>query len=82
MSFMAIILTEDKRVVNEKSIPRSQVPTSESSSTMGDDVESKDLTIQSHKSLDESKITKQSGTSSSISNYVNAWKLSEANSAM
>ena len=79
MSFMAIILTEDKRVVDEKSIPRSQVPTS---STMGDDVESKDLAIQSHKSLDESKITKQSGTSSSISNYVNAWELSKAISAM
>ena len=78
---MAINLTEDKGVINVKSIPRAQVPTSESSLTMVSDVESKDLTIQSHKSLDESKITKQSGTSSFISNYINAWKLSEANSA-
>jgi hypothetical protein len=50
--------------------------------TMVSDVESKGLTIQSDKSLDESKITKQSGKSSYISNYVNAWKLSEANSAI
>jgi hypothetical protein len=34
----------------------------------------------SHISTDESKTTKQSGTSSSISNYVNAWKLSRVTS--
>jgi hypothetical protein len=81
MLYTAITLTEDKGVINVKSLPRAQVPTSESSLTMVSDVESKGLTIQSDKSLDESKITKQSGKSSYISNYVNAWKLSEANSA-
>lgn len=82
MFIMTIILTDDKGDVNEKSIPKPQLPTSESSSTIGDDFESKDLTIPSHKYLDESKITKQSGTSYFISNYINAWKLSKANSAM
>jgi len=82
MFIMTIILTDDKGGVNEKSIPRPQLPTSESSSTIRDDSESKDLIIPSHKYLDESKITKQSGTSSFISNYINAWKLSKANSAM
>ncbi len=79
---MTIILTDDKWGLNEKSILRLKLPTSESSSTIGDDFESKDLIIQSHKYLDESKITKQSGTSSFISNYIIAWKLNEANSAM
>jgi hypothetical protein len=78
---MTHILTEDKGVINAIYTPRAQVPTFESSLTIGDDVESKDLAIQSHKSLDESKITKQSGTSSYVSNYINAWKLNEANSA-
>jgi hypothetical protein len=82
MFIITIILTDDKWGLNEKSIPRPQLPTSESSSTIGDDFESKDLIIPSHKYLDESKITKQSGTSSFISNYINAWKLSKANSAM
>ena len=78
MFFMTTILTEDKSVVDEKSIQRPQLPTPESSSTLGDDVEPNDLAIQSHISLDESKITEQSGTSSFISNYVNAWELSKA----
>ncbi len=78
--YIAITLAEDKGVVNVSSIPRAQVPTSESSSNLVSDVESKDLTIQSHESLDESKITKQSGIGSFISNYINAWKLSKANS--
>jgi hypothetical protein len=78
--YMTIILTEDKGLANVKSISRVQVPISESSSTMVSDVEPKDLTVQSHESLDESKITMQSGTASSISNYINAWKLSKANS--
>ncbi len=82
MFIMTIILTDDKWGLNEKSIPRPQLSTSESSSTIGDDFESKDLIIPSHKYLDESKITKQSGTSSFISNYIIAWKLNEANSAM
>ena len=77
---MTHILTEDKGVINAIYTPRAQVPTFESSLTIGDDVESKDLAIQSHKSLDESKITKQSGTSSFVSNYINAWKLSKASS--
>lgn len=77
---IAITLAEDKAVVNMSSIPRAQVPTSESSSNLVSDVESKDLTIQSHESLDETKTTKQSGTGSFISNYINAWKLSKANS--
>ena len=77
---MAHILTEDKGVINVIYTPRAQVPTFESSLTIGDDVESNDLAIQSHKSLDESKITKQSGTSSFVSNYINAWKLSKASS--
>ena len=80
--YMAHILTEDKGVINVIYTPRAQVPTSESSLTMVSDIESKDLAIQSHKSLDESKITKQSGTSSHVSNYINAWKLNEANSAI
>ena len=78
---MAHILTEDKGVINVIYTPRAQVPTSESPLTMVSDVESNDFTIQSHKSLDESKITKQSGTGFYVSNYINAWKLSEANSA-
>ena len=78
---MTHILTEDKGVINAIYTPRAQVPTFESSLTIGDDVESKDLAIQPDKSLDESKITKQSGTSSYVSNYINAWKLNEANSA-
>ena len=80
--YMAHILTADKEVINVIYTPRAQVPTSQSSLTMVSDVESKDLAIQPDKSLDESKITKQSGTSSFISNYINAWKLSKANSAM
>jgi hypothetical protein len=55
MFIMTIILTDDKWGLNEKSIPRPQLPTSESSSTIGDDFESKDLIIPSHKYLDESK---------------------------
>lgn len=76
----AILLAQDKGVVNMKLIPGVKGPTPESSSTMVSDVESKDLTIKSHESLDEFKITKQSGTGSFISNYINAWKLSKANS--
>ena len=82
MFIMTIILTDDKWGLNKKSIPSPQLPTSESSSTIGDDFKSKDLIIPSHKYLDESKITKQSGTSSYVTNYINAWKLNEANSAM
>ena len=80
MFSMAIISAEDKAVVNVKSKPREQVPTIESPSTMGNGVDSKDLTTQSHESLDEYEITKQSGTGSFISNYINAWKLSNASS--
>ena len=82
MFFMTTILTEDKGVINVKSIPKAQLPTPESSLAMVSDVESEDLAIPSHKSLDESKITEQSGTSSFISNYVNAWELSKAISAI
>ena len=79
--YMAHILTEDKGVINVIYTPRAQVPTSESSLTMVSDVGSEDLAIQSHKSLDESITPEQSGTSSYVSNYINAWKLNEANSA-
>jgi len=78
--YMANILTEDKGDINVIYNPRAQVPTSQSSLTMVSDVESEDLAIQSDKSLDESKITKQSGTGSYVSNYINAWKLSKASS--
>jgi hypothetical protein len=81
MFYMAHTLTEDKGDINVIYIPRAQVPTPESALTMVSDVETEDPAIQSDKSLDESKITEQSGTSSYISNHVNAWKLSEANSA-
>ena len=80
MFSMAIISAEDKTVVNVKSKPRAQVEAIESSSTMGYEVDSKDLTTQSHESLDEYEITKQSGTGSFVSNYINAWKLSKASS--
>jgi ligand-binding sensor domain-containing protein len=80
MFSMAIISAEDKGVVNVKSKPRAQVAAIESSLTMGDEVNSKDLTPQSDESLDEYEITKQSGTGSFISNYINAWKLSKAGS--
>ena len=79
--YMAHILTEDKGVIDVIYTPRAQVPTSELSSTMVSDVESEDLASQSDKSLDESKITEQSGTGYYVSNYINAWKLNEANSA-
>lgn len=62
--FMTFILAEDKGVVNVKLIPTAQVPTSESLSTMVSEVKLKDLSIQSHESLDEPKITKQAGTGS------------------
>jgi hypothetical protein len=42
-----------KAVVNVKSKPRAQVEAIESSSTMGAEVDSKDLATQSHESLDE-----------------------------
>ena len=80
MFSMAIISAEDKTVVNVKSKPRAQVEAIESSSTMGSEVDSKDLATQSHESLDEYEITKQSGTGSFVSNYINAWKLSKASS--
>jgi len=80
MFSMAIISAEDKTVVNVKSKPRAQVEAIESSSTMGSEVDSKDLTTKSHESLNEYEITKQSGTGSFVSNYINAWKLSKASS--
>ena len=53
MFSMAIISAEDKAVVNVKSKPRAQVEAIESSSTMGSEVDSKDLATQSPESLDE-----------------------------
>ncbi|MDN5868209.1 MAG: hypothetical protein L0H55_12540 [Candidatus Nitrosocosmicus sp.] len=77
--FVAIVITEDKGIVTLKSISSTPVTTSEPSLTAISDVKSKDLTIPSDSSSDESEIAKPSGTSSTVSNYINAWKLSKAN---
>ena len=72
MFFIANMLTEDNRVVTVKALPPS---------TTLDDTGSKTLPIQSHSSLDESDIKIQSGMSSHVSNYINAWQLSKVTSA-
>ena len=70
--FITNILTEDNRAATVKALP---------SSTALYDTESKTLPIQSHSSLDESDIKMQSGMSSHVSNYINAWQLSKATTA-
>lgn len=65
------ILTEDNRVVTVKASP----------STTLSEIKPKDLSIQSHSSLDDSDIKIQSGISSHVSNYINAWQLSKVTSA-
>src|SRR5687768_9481844 len=75
---VAIIITEDKGIVTLKSISSIPVTTSEPSLTTVSDVQSKDLNIPSSEGAE---ITKQQGTSSTVSNYINAWKLSKSNSA-
>ena len=72
MFFIANILTEDNRVATVKALP---------SSTASYDTGSKTLPIQSHSSLDESDIKMQSGMSSHVSNYINAWQLSKVTTA-
>jgi hypothetical protein len=68
MFFIANILTEDNRAATVKDL---------SSSTTLYDPGSKTLPIQSDSSLDESDIKIQSGMSSHVSNYINAWQLSK-----
>src|SRR4029079_9786564 len=70
--FIANILTEDNRVTTMKALP---------SSTTLYDTGSNTLPIHSHSSLDESDIKTQSGMSSHVSNYINAWQLSKVTSA-
>lgn len=76
--FVAILLTGDKESVTAKSIAEAGPSSSEPSLTTVSEVVLNDQATYLHTSADESKTTKQSGTSSSISNYVNAWKLSKA----
>ena len=69
---IANLLTEDSRVTALKALPPS---------TTFYDTGSKTLPIQSHSSLDESDIKMQSGMSSHVSNYINAWQLSKVTSS-
>jgi len=75
--FIAILLSEDKGLVTAKAMPGVSVPVPESSLVTVSEEESEDTVTYTDISTDEPETTKQSGTSSSISNYVNAWKLSK-----
>lgn len=78
---VAIVFTDDKEDVTLKSVSSTPVTTSEPALTTVTDVKSKDLTPSLIQSSDKSEIAKQSGTSSSVSNYFNAWKLSKVTPA-
>ena len=72
---VAIILSEHKGVDIAKATVVVSTSSPEPSLTSVTDDGLKDIAAYSHVSTGESKTTKLSGTSSSISNYINAWKL-------
>lgn len=75
--FVAIVFTEYKGDVTLKSVSSVLVTTSEPELTTVSDIKSKVLSPSLIPYSDKSGIAKQSGTSSSVSNYFNAWKLSK-----
>ena len=80
MFFVAIFIAGDKEAVIAKSNAEVPVLDAEHSLTAVSEIGIKDPVTYSHISTEEPKSIKQSGTGSSISNYVNAWKLSKATS--
>lgn len=74
---VVILFSEDKGVVTAKAMSNVPASVSEQSLTTAPGAESEDTTTKSYQSSDEPKITKQSAIGSSISNYVNAWKLTK-----
>jgi hypothetical protein len=81
MFLIAINLSDDNRVVTVKALEPTQVIKSVPSSATLPDIKSKDSSIQSHSSFDESDVKIQSEMSSHVSNYINAWQLSKVTSA-
>ena len=81
MFLIAIVMTEDNRVVTVKAIPSTQIIKTMPSSTTLSAIQNKDPSIQSHSSSDEVDIKMQSGISSHVSNFINAWQLSKVTSA-
>lgn len=75
--FVTFLLSENKDILSAKAMIEVPAPSHETSMTTVSESGLKDPATYSHISAEEPKTTKQSGTSSSISNYVNAWKLSK-----
>lgn len=75
--FVTIALSQEKETVSDKSMTSVSLLTSESIITPINVANQQTMAIQINHGLKSSEIIEPTGTSSSISNYVNAWKLSK-----
>jgi hypothetical protein len=78
---VTIALTDEKESTNAKTFTSLPTTASEMPDTTMNGVEPQDTSIQTNHDSQQPEIAKQTGTGSSISNYVNAWKLSKVTPA-
>lgn len=77
MFFVAIALTDEKEIAYDTPLAALPLSLSESSVSAATAVEQGEAVIQINRDSQQFGISEQTGTSSSVSNYVNAWKLSK-----